>query len=125
MNEFTSAITFLQTDDLEKTSNFYENVMKCPLVVDQGDCKIYQITKESFIGFCIHDFLEKDKKSICMTFVCSSKEEVDNWYQYLKKEKVPIKDEPKENTKFKIYNFFAEDPNGITIEIQYFLHEFP
>ena len=125
MKKFTSAITFLQTDDLKKTSEFYEEIMKCSLIVDQGDCRIFQITNESFIGFCTHDFLEKDKDSICITFVCSSKEEVDEWYEYLKNKGVKVKSPPKENTKFEIYNFFASDPNDITIEIQYFLHKFP
>ena len=125
MNNFTSAITFLQTEDLQKTTEFYTEIMKCPIIVDQGQCKIFQITKESYIGFCSHEFLENEQKGICFTFVCNSKEEVDEWYQILKEKNVKVKEPPKENEKFKIYNFFANDPNGLLIEVQYFLHPFP
>ncbi|HUU78916.1 MAG TPA: VOC family protein [candidate division Zixibacteria bacterium] len=125
MRNFNSFITFIRTDNLDKTTEFYQNIMKCPLVLDQGLCRIFKITKESYIGFCTHDFLDKEKESICLTFVCSSKEEVNEMYEYLKEKNVPMKEPPKENEKFKIYNFFAKDPNGITLEIQYFLHPFP
>ncbi|MHA1355833.1 MAG: hypothetical protein ACTSR1_11740 [Candidatus Heimdallarchaeota archaeon] len=49
MNNFTSTVTFLQTTKLEETTKFYTEIMKCPIVVDQGQCKIFQITKESYI----------------------------------------------------------------------------
>lgn len=125
MKNFNSFITFLQTDNLEKTSNFYENIMKCKLILDQGQCRIFQLVKDSYIGFCSNNFLSKDNNSICLTFVCDSIEEVDQWYQYLKSNNMQIKDKPKRNEKFRIYNFFTKDPNGITLEIQYFLHPFP
>ena len=125
MNKFNSFITFMRTDDLEKTTDFYQDIMKCPLVVDQGLCRIFQITKESYIGFCVHEFLEKGSENICLTFVCSSKKEVDDTYELLKEKEVKLREPPKENKKFNIYNFFASDPNGITVEVQYFLHPFP
>jgi predicted lactoylglutathione lyase len=95
------------------------------MILDQGQCRIFQIANNSFIGFCSHEFLDKEKNSVCLTFVSNSKEEVDKWYQHLKSNDVQIKNPPKINEKFKIYNLFALDPNGITIEIQYFLHPFP
>ncbi|NHK30118.1 MAG: VOC family protein [Asgard group archaeon] len=125
MNKFDSFITFLQTDNLEKTTAFYEDIMKCKMILDQGQCRIFQIANDSYIGFCSHDFLDKDKNTICLTFVCDSINEVNQWYQHFKANNVQIKDAPKKNEKFKIYNFFAIDPNGITVEIQYFLHPFP
>ena len=79
MNDFSSTITFLQTDDLKKTSDFYINILKCKLIVDQGQCHIYETSKGGYIGFCSHEFLDKDKNSVCLTFVCDSKEEVDKW----------------------------------------------
>jgi predicted lactoylglutathione lyase len=125
MKKFSSFITFLQTDDLDKTTVFYEDIMRCKMILDQGQCRIFQIRKDSYVGFCSHEFLDKDKNSVCLTFVCDSKEEVDQWYQHLKSNNVQIKNPPKTNEKFKIYNLFAIDPNGITIEIQFFLHPFP
>ena len=125
MKSFASQITFLDTDNLEETTKFYTEIMKCRLVVDQGLCRIFAITSDAYVGFCSHNFLDKDKNTVCLTFVCDTREEVDKWYEYLSEEGVDIKAPPKENEKFKIYNFFAKDPNDITIEIQYFLHPFP
>ncbi|MHA1154893.1 MAG: VOC family protein [Candidatus Heimdallarchaeota archaeon] len=125
MKPFSSQITFLETDNLEATTKFYTSIMKCKLVVDQGLCRIFAISKSAFIGFCSHEFLDKDKNTVCLTFVCTSKEEVDEWYNHLVANKIETKAPPKENAKFKIYNFFAKDPNGIVIEVQYFLHPFP
>ncbi|MGC9778612.1 MAG: VOC family protein [Candidatus Heimdallarchaeota archaeon] len=125
MKAFSSTITFLQTNDLKKTSDFYEQNLQCKLILDQGQCRIFETSKNAYIGFCSHDFLEKNQNTVCLTFVCNSKEEVDIWYEKLKEKKVPIKACPAENQKFKIYNFFATDPNGISIEVQYFLHKFP
>ena len=125
MNSFASQITFLNTDNLEETTKFYTEIMKCKLVVDQGLCRIFEVASDAYIGFCLHDFLEKDKNTVCLTFVCNTREEVDKWYEYLIEKGVKTKAPPKENEKFKIYNFFTEDRNDITIEIQYFLHPFP
>ena len=125
MKNFSSTITFLQTDDLDKTTQFYEKKLQCKLILDQGQCRIFETSNMAYIGFCSHDFLDRDQNSVCLTFVCDSKEEVDEWYEELKAKNVKVKDPPAENKKFKIYNFFAEDPNGIIIEIQYFLHPFP
>ncbi len=125
MKIFSSTITFLRTNDLEKTSDFYLNVLNCKLIVDQGQCHIYETSKGAYIGFCYHEVLNYDKNTVCLTFVCNSTEEVDLWYENLKTKGVNVRDPPTENKKFRIYNFFAEDSNGITIEIQYFLHPFP
>ncbi|MEA2070881.1 MAG: VOC family protein [Asgard group archaeon] len=125
MKNINSTITFLQTDKLEETTAFYEEILSCPMVVDQGLCRIFQITQESYIGFCKHEFLEENEDTVCVTFVFSTKKEVDKWYEYLKKKEVKIKSPPKETKRFQIYNFFAMDPNGISIEFQTFLHPFP
>ena len=125
MKKFSSTITFLQTDDLDKTTEFYVKNLHCKLILDQGQCRIFETSNMTFIGFCSHDFLNKNQNTVCLTFVCDSKEDVDIWYNQLKELNVPTKAPPAENKKFRIYNFFATDPNGITIEIQFFLHPFP
>ncbi|HUT81750.1 MAG TPA: VOC family protein [Candidatus Bathyarchaeia archaeon] len=125
MKKFNSTITFLQTDNLEKTTEFYTEILNCKLVVDQGLCRIFKTTQGSYLGFCLHEFLDKGKNSVCLTFVCETKKEVNEWFDFLQKNNVEVKNPPKENTKFQIYNFFATDPNGITIEIQCFLNPFP
>ena len=45
-------VVFLHCDDLVETAVFYEKVLKLPMVLDQGSCRIYQTTPTSFLGFC-------------------------------------------------------------------------
>ena len=45
-------ITFLNTTNLVKTSEFYEKTLGLRLVLDQGGCRIYQVAPGAFVGFC-------------------------------------------------------------------------
>jgi catechol 2,3-dioxygenase-like lactoylglutathione lyase family enzyme len=52
MKNFTESITFFYTHDLEKTIHFYEQILDLERVVDQTDCVIWRVSKESYLGFC-------------------------------------------------------------------------
>ena len=43
---FSSQITFLYTPDLEATAHFYEEILTLPLKLDQGTCRIYQVSQD-------------------------------------------------------------------------------
>ncbi len=116
--KFKECITFLGTNDLAITSNFYQNILGLTLYKDQGVCLIFNINRTSKIGFCEHMPLIHTKKSPIITLVT---EDVDENYNRLIKMGVKISAKPKINQKFNIYHFFFEDPNGYTIEIQKFL----
>lgn len=116
--EFKEFITFLGTDDLTVTSNFYKNLLGLSLYKDQGVCLIFNINSKSKIGFCEHMQIIHTKKSPILTLVT---EDVDDFYNKLVKKGVIVPEKPKINQKFNIYHFFFEDPNGYTIEIQKFL----
>jgi catechol 2,3-dioxygenase-like lactoylglutathione lyase family enzyme len=45
-------ITFLYTRDLAATARFYEEVLGLPLALDQGDCRIYRVSDDGYLGFC-------------------------------------------------------------------------
>ena len=45
-------ITFIYTHDLTISAQFYENVIGLALWIDQGSCRIYQVTDSAFIGVC-------------------------------------------------------------------------
>ena len=49
---FDQQITFLYTRDLAATARFYEDVLGLPLTVDQGDCRIYRVSRDGYVGFC-------------------------------------------------------------------------
>jgi catechol 2,3-dioxygenase-like lactoylglutathione lyase family enzyme len=110
-------ITFLHTQDLEKTAQFYEEVMRLPLVLDQGGCRIYRSTADAYLGFC-ERAPTTPNSGVIFTIVT---DEVDGWYDHLRAADVPIEKAPATNETYGIYHCFARDPNGYLIEIQRFL----
>ncbi|MFX1495834.1 MAG: VOC family protein [Promethearchaeota archaeon] len=116
--KFDEFITFLGTENLNKTSEFYQNGLGLEIYKDQGLCKIFHVTKESKVGFCSHMSVVFEEKSPIITLVVKN---VDETYQKLIQNGIEIPNLPKVNSKFNIYNFFFKDPNGYTVEIQKFL----
>ncbi|HMA58808.1 MAG TPA: nitroreductase family protein [Halanaerobiales bacterium] len=110
-----SGIVFKKTKDLEQISNFYQNVIGMELWQDQDKCKIFEKGNLQ-LGFCEGDEIDNDG---IITFYYNNKKEVDKLYN---NGKLEVIEEPKENDKFNIYQFFAKDPEGRTLEFQTFLH---
>jgi catechol 2,3-dioxygenase-like lactoylglutathione lyase family enzyme len=110
-------ITFLHTQDLAATADFYENVLQLTMVVDQGDCRIYRTSADGFIGFCQRQSTPAEPLGVILTLVT---DEVDTWYQFLGKRGAAFEKPPAPNPKYKIYHCFLRDPNGYLIEIQRF-----
>jgi len=113
---FDSVITFLPTRDLAQTAQFYEEVLKLELALDQTRCRIYRVAEGGFLGFCLKDEVTPQDGGI-LTLVT---EEVDHWQTLLKEHDVPIEKGPVFNPDFQIYQMFLRDPNGYLIEIQRF-----
>jgi catechol-2,3-dioxygenase len=109
-------IVFLATQDLEKVADFYKNKVGCEMWLDQGACKILKHGNMLF-GFCNSDHVDKEG---VITFFYPAKEKVDVMYSKLQD---IAEDKPKMNPKFRIYHFYAKDPEGRSIEFQYFDHE--
>jgi len=74
-------ITFFGTNDLERTHDFYTEILGLKILKDQGVCKIYKIIDNGSIGFCEHIEPTIKEKSPIITFICSS---VDEKYNALK-----------------------------------------
>jgi catechol 2,3-dioxygenase-like lactoylglutathione lyase family enzyme len=115
--EITQQITFLHTADLQKTAEFYENILGLPLVLDQGVCRIYQTGGDAYLGFCQHLEAPPQPKGIIITLVAP---DVDAWYAYLKAQGVGFENPPRHNPRYNIYHCFLYDPNGYLLEIQCF-----
>ena len=116
MTLFDAQITFCYTDDLAATSEFYENLLELPLVLDQGACRIYRVARGGFIGFCGKATSPKPE-GIIITLVT---DDVDGWYERLAARGVEFDQPPAHNPKFNIYHCFLRDPSGYLIEIQKF-----
>ena len=111
-------VTFLYTRDLETTARFYEDVMELTLILDQGGCKIYRISGDSFLGFCQREEAPRAPKGIVFTFVTTA---VDAWYEFLRGQGVVFEKPPTLNPTYNIYHCFVRDPNGYLLEFQQFL----
>ena len=111
-------ITFLYTRDLARTAAFYEGVLGLPLVVDQGRCRIYRVSRDGYIGFCERASVPEQPEGIIITLVT---QDVDGWRRCLGDKGVVFETEPALNPAYNIYHCFLRDPNGYRIEIQRFL----
>ncbi len=114
-------ITFLYTDNLQATADFYENLLGLELWLDQGTCRIYQVSADGYLGFCERANVLAEHPDVIFTLVTPEASDVDEWYQLLQAKGVQFEKAPAINPKYKIYHCFLRDPNGYLIEIQKFL----
>ena len=113
-----AGIVFLRTENLEKITDFYINVIGMKKWLEQPGVMILQ--HDNFLlGF--HEQSAIDKDSL-ITFFYKTKEEVHHMYATLGVSSIKA---PSDNEKYRTFNFFAKDPEGRIIEFQTFLHELP
>ena len=110
-----SGIIFFKTLMLEEIRKFYLDEVGCTLWLEQADCIIFKHGNMLF-GFCTRDSADKEGM---ITFFYDNKEDVDHFYARFKD---IAYSEPSYSDKYKIYQFFAHDPEGRAIEFQYFDH---
>ncbi|MGC9779916.1 MAG: VOC family protein [Candidatus Heimdallarchaeota archaeon] len=95
---FNSQISFLYYKDVKKASEFYEKIFNFELSVDQGWAKIYKVVDGAYLSLVDetrgHFNWQKDK-TVMITLVTSTKEEVDEWYEKLRTFNVKFLSEPK------------------------------
>lgn len=112
-------ITFIFPEDLDAAIAFYEGIIALPLAQDQGDCRIYRVAGESFLGICrCRPGRSAIPGSVVLTFVTP---DVESWYEYLVGKGVPTLGPPAETPTHRIFNFYAKDPAGHVLEFQRFL----
>jgi len=114
--EIDSQITFLATQDLPATADFYERLLGLELALDQGTYRIYSTREGAFIGFCEGKGTPRPD-AIILTLVSR---DVDGWYETLRAKGVEFEKRPTHNPEYKIYHCMFRDPNGYLIEIQRF-----
>jgi catechol 2,3-dioxygenase-like lactoylglutathione lyase family enzyme len=109
-------ITFLFTQDLEATAVFYEQVLGLELTLDQGDCRIYRVSQDGYVGFC-RRAEPGPEQGLILTIVT---DHVDAWHAMLQERGVVFEKPPAYNPQYGIYHCFLRDPNGYLLEIQRF-----
>jgi predicted enzyme related to lactoylglutathione lyase len=110
-------ISFYGTDNLDKTTEFYEGIPGFILYKGLGKCKIYSVPGGGAMGFCSHMQKTAEDKSPIITLLTSN---VDYVYQQFLEKGYRVTREPLLNKEFKIHLFFVHDPLCYCVEIQKF-----
>lgn len=114
-----SGIVFFRTENRADVVSFYTDRLDFDVWLEQeGGCTILQYDN-LLVGFC--DGAETETEGI-VTVVFESRTAVDDRYRDLAD---VARGPPEANEDFDIYQFFGEDPDGRTVEIQTFLGRTP
>ncbi len=114
--EIVSGLVFLKTRDITGITDFYAKRIGMDIWLDQGGCVIFQ-KGNLLLGFCQRE--QVDSSGI-ITFFYTTRQEVDAMYAVMRESALEL---PKLNPVYRIYHFFARDPEGRTLEFQHFEHE--
>lgn len=110
-----AGLIFIRTGNLHKIVEFYKE-LGMNIWIQQPGIEI--LCHGNFlVGF--HSSSEIDRDTL-LTFFYETKDEVDDMYKRFEEIAISI---PNINDKYKIYNFFAKDPEGRKIEFQSFMHD--
>ncbi|MEC7987106.1 MAG: VOC family protein [Myxococcota bacterium] len=112
----TQMVTFVYVSNLLDSHRFYSEVLRLPLVLDQGTCRIYGVTDSAFIGLCTEK-RSHEREGIILTLVSN---DLDHWYTWLLHNAVSVTKKPTFNETYNITHLFCLDPDGYCIEIQTF-----
>ena len=113
-----SGIIFMGTGNLIGIREFYLDRVGAELWLEQEDCIVLKHGNMLF-GFCQREVCDT---SGIITFFYPTTAQVDERYTQFQGS---AEAEPVENEKYRIYHFFARDPEGRRIEFQSFLHPLP
>lgn len=121
-----SGIVFYGTENRGGVVDFYREELGAETGLEQPDCTVLRYDNFLF-GFC-----DRDETETCgtLTFVYPDRDAVDEVHERLVEASDRREDAsapsaveaPRENERYDIYQFFAADPDGRTVECQAFLN---
>lgn len=110
-----SGIYFFGTQQLDGLREFYLEQVGCALWLEQEDCIVLRHGNMLF-GFCRREIVESGG---ILCFFFQRREDVDTMYEAFRD---TAASPPQVNENYRIYHFFATDPEGRKIEFQCFDH---
>ena len=110
-------ISWVYTEDLASTADFYAELLGLECSRDEGNARIFATGADAYIGVC-QVFAERvvEPKGGMISIIT---DDVDTWYQRLVDKGLTV-EPPHRLEQFGIYTFFIKDPNGYVIEFQQF-----
>lgn len=116
-----SAIVFFRTDARARVCSFYRERLGFETWLEQDGCTILR-HDDLKLGFCDTAGDQSPDIDGIVTIYYDSRETVDEMREALAD---VATDDPRVNEDYDIYQFFAADPEGRTLEFQTFLHDLP
>ncbi len=113
-----AGIVFLRTSELDRIKQFYLERVGMSVRLEQPDICILR-HDNLLVGF--HAQPQADLSAL-LTFFKDDRRYVDRMYEKLKDIAIGP---PQESPRYRIYHFYAQDPEGRRIEFQTFLHPIP
>ena len=117
MQRWHQQITFINVLDLDRSHQFYHELLGLDFVLDQGDCRIYRVTGDAYVGVCKRPQNIQAPGSFLFTLVTP---QVETEVQRLDAAGVTIEVPTQENSTYQITQAFVLDPDGYRLEIQRF-----
>ena len=113
-------LVFFYYPDLEVAEKFYGDILGLEKVLDYGFARIFRVSPSTFVGLVdetkgMHD--PSEPKSVTLSFATN---EIDQWFQYLSDQGVPIHRPLSDSTRIPIRGFVAMDPAGYYLEFETF-----
>lgn len=115
-------VTWIYTNELPRTAEFYAGVLGLEMVLDQGLCRIFRTAPHAFLGVCqVRPGRWVEPKGVVFTFVLPTPEAVDARHAALVARGAVPESAPFRSEAFNVHAFFLLDPNGYRLEFQAFL----
>ena len=111
-------ITFIYYRDLQKGVDFYQHTLGFTLAIDQGWCKIYQISASGYLGIVDERQGMQNWHADKTVQVCIRVPEVMPWYEYCAGLDLQNLRGPFVLDEIKIKAFVFDDPEGYQVEFQ-------
>lgn len=121
MSHYSSAITFLYYEDYDKAKEFYEDILKLELVMDQGFAAVYKINENSFIGCVKKQEGSIDGSNKGGALISLTVDNVDELYPIFQTYNLPFISKLKVIERIPLKSFFFKDFEGYDFEIQEFI----
>ncbi len=110
-------VVWLYTDTIEPLAAFYRDVIGLTQVLDQGVCRVFQVSPTGFLGVCDKAGRPRGTRGMMFTFLV---ENVEDAYATLLARGVVFDGPPDMRGGKNVYSAFFKDPEGYWLEIQEF-----
>jgi hypothetical protein len=117
-NKADKMITFIYYRDLSKGIKFYGETLGFSLAIDQGWCKIYQISDSGYLGIVDEKKGMQNWHAEKTVQICIRVPDVMPWYEFCLGLNLANQSELFSIAELKIRAFVFDDPEGYQVEFQ-------